>query len=208
MKRFSTPMAGILWLGMHANICVICCILLGSLFMQVVMGEYPCPLCMTQRIAMILCALGQAYILSRLFIDNNLQCKDFSIGHGMTIYAALAGAAMSIRQILLHIVPPDPGYGTPVFGLHIYTWSFLIFCAEILAVGINLALGPREEFRVHPNALKVTRGVFLFLGIIIAAAAVVTFVEEGLHLVLPDNPTSNRLFEDLGLRPPTPDPDL
>ncbi len=31
----------------------------------------------------------------------------------MTILASLVGSAASIRQILLHIVPPDLGYGPP-----------------------------------------------------------------------------------------------
>ena len=37
--------------------------------------------------------------------------------------------AISTRQILLHITPGDPGYGSVVLGLHLYTWALLIFAA-------------------------------------------------------------------------------
>ena len=35
------------------------------------------------------------------------------------------------RQVLLHIAPGDPGYGTTLLGLHFYTWSFIAFVALI-----------------------------------------------------------------------------
>lgn len=196
--------APFLWFCMHANICTICGVLMGSLYIQVVLHEFPCPLCMTQRICMMLCALGQCFILSRLSSDGELHWKDVMLGNGMTLFAALAGSAMAIRQILLHIVPPDPGYGSAVFGLHLYTWALFVFCAELAAVGLALLLMPRDGLRVAPASARWTKRVFLLFGLIVLAFGTVTFIEEGFHLFLPDNPVSNRLFEDLGLRPPTP----
>jgi hypothetical protein len=49
----------------------------------------------------------------------------------MSVIAAVGGACISIRQILLHIVPPDPGYGDPVLGLHLYTWALLVFVGDL-----------------------------------------------------------------------------
>ena len=37
----------------------------------------------------------------------------------------------------------------------------------------------------------------LLLGVIIAVNAVAVFVESGFHWYLPDNPTSNRLIDEL-----------
>ena len=192
------PSSLLICFGLYANIAVICFVLLGSLYIQVALGEFPCPLCMTQRICMMLCALGQAYILSRVSEDGSLCLRDFVRGHGMTLFAALAGAAMSIRQILLHIVPPDPGYGSAFLGLHLYTWGFLVFSAEILSVGLNLLLMPKEQLSMPSGTDKWTGRIFLLFGVVITAFAVATFIEEGFHLTLPGDPISNRLFEDLG----------
>jgi disulfide bond formation protein DsbB len=199
-----TTAAQLVWVGMHANICVICCILMSSLYIQVIMGEFPCPLCMVQRIAMMLCALGQAFALSKVSADGTLPCKDFMMGQAMTLAAALAGSIFAVRQILLHIVPPDPGYGSTVLGLHLYSWALLVFCCEIAVVCLCLMFAPRETFTLPPKGRIWTRRLLLLFGAVILAFGIATFVEEGLHLVLPDDPVSNRLFEDLGLTTPKP----
>ena len=46
------------------------------------------------------------------------------------LLAALFGMAVAGRQILLHITPGTGSYGAPLFGLHFYTWSFLLFAAS------------------------------------------------------------------------------
>lgn len=206
-NNFPNGLTALLWFGMHLNVLVICSILLSSFFIQVVLGEFPCPLCMVQRISMMLCALGQVYILACLLHNRELHFKDFMLGNGMTLFAALAGMLMSTRQILLHIVPPDPGYGDPILGLHIYTWALLIFFAELIAVGLNLLLMPRTGISIPQGLEKWTKWLFILLAFVIFSFAVATFIEEGFHWVLPDDPTLNQLFIDLGLYPastPTP----
>ena len=50
-------------------------------------------------------------------------------GFALCIFASFIGVAVSVRQILLHIVPPDSGYGPPVTGtapLHMGARSFLL----------------------------------------------------------------------------------
>ena len=42
---------------------------------------------------------------------------------------------MSTRQILLHILPVDKGYGEPILGLHLYTWALITFEIVILFCG-------------------------------------------------------------------------
>jgi disulfide bond formation protein DsbB len=195
MKKTET----LLWLGLHANILVLCGVLGGSLFIQVVLGDFPCPLCMVQRMAMMLCALGQVYILCKINATGRICWPDFATGHAMTLFAALAGATMSIRQILLHIVPPDPGYGMAVFGLHLYTWGLFVFVAEVLAVAINLVLAPREWSENISGTRRLTRFVLGAMTVLLIAFAVATFVEQGFHWVLPDDPVRNELFYDLGI---------
>ena len=104
----------------HFNILAICAVLIGAFVVQFGEGEFPCPLCILQRMAMMLCALGPAYVITKAR-DGEVKTTDFATGYGMSVVAAVGGASISIRQILLHIVPPDPGYGDPVLGLHLYT---------------------------------------------------------------------------------------
>jgi disulfide bond formation protein DsbB len=108
------------WIA-HLNILVVCGVLAGAFVVQFGGGDFPCPLCVLQRMAMMLCALGPAYVIMQARVGE-VKTSDFATGYGMSVIAAVGGACISIRQILLHIVPPDPGYGDPVLGLHLYTW--------------------------------------------------------------------------------------
>jgi Disulfide bond formation protein DsbB len=91
----------------------VCVVLLGSLTYQFVLGELTCPLCVIQRMAFLLACVGPIGILLRA-AEGRSDGAPEARGFGMTILASLVGAAASIRQILLHIVPRDPGYGPPV----------------------------------------------------------------------------------------------
>ena len=48
--------------------------------------------------------------------------------YALSLLAAAAGAAFATRQILLHILPGDPGYGTALLGYHYYTWALIGLC--------------------------------------------------------------------------------
>jgi disulfide bond formation protein DsbB len=177
----------------HLNVLVLCGVLIGAFVVQFGQGEFPCPLCILQRMAMMLCALGPAYVIMKAR-EGEVKTSDFATGYGISVIAAVAGASISIRQILLHIVPPDPGYGDPVLGLHLYTWALLVFVAEILAAGVNLLfareLEPRKARFGWPSWLVI--GLFCA---VIVANAVAVFALEGLHWTLPDDPNSYRLFD-------------
>jgi len=90
----------------------------GSLAVQFIMGELPCPLCILQRYAIVGLAMGPL-----LNLRFGIRPRHLSV----TLMFALFGIAVSTRQVLLHIVPGSGGYGTPIFGLHLYSWSSLIF---------------------------------------------------------------------------------
>ena len=99
---------------------------------------------------MALCALGPAYVIMRARDGGVVQTSDFATGYGMSVIAAVVGASISIRQILLHIVPPDPGYSKPVLGLHLYTWALLVFVAQIVASGLTWCLRASSSRRRRP----------------------------------------------------------
>lgn len=178
----------------HLNILTICAVLVGAFVVQFGQGEFPCPLCVLQRMAMMLCALAPAFVIMKARAGE-VKATDFATGYGMSVIAAVVGAFISIRQILLHIVPPDPGYGDPVLGLHLYTWALLVFVAEIIAAGVNLVFARELEPRGEVGFGWFSKLVLWLFGAIIVANAVAVFAEEGLHWTLPDDPDSYRLFD-------------
>lgn len=100
-------------------------VLLGGFGVQIFLHERPCPLCLLQRVGML------GVIFATLL---NLRCGLNPAHYGLGLFAALAGAAVSIRQILLHIAPGSEPFGSPVFGLSLYTWAFIVFVSCIIGM--------------------------------------------------------------------------
>ena len=106
-------------------------ILAAAFAVQFVMGELPCPLCLLQRAGFIVVGLG--FLLNLRFGINPAH-------YSVSLLGALAGALVAGRQILIHIAPGSAGFGSPVLGLHLYTWAFVGYCATVLAVAVMMAL--------------------------------------------------------------------
>jgi hypothetical protein len=103
----------------------------------------------------------------------------------------------STRQILLHIMPGDAGYGTALFGYHYYTLAFLGFVAAIvLLAAILLFDGQFDEDGaaqpVAPGAFAVA-AVWLVIGLT-ALNVVSTLLECGFS-VCADNPLVYELLK-------------
>ncbi|HEY1064736.1 MAG TPA: disulfide bond formation protein B [Pirellulales bacterium] len=188
MNRFGFYLA-------HFCIVAVCSVLLGAFGVQFAEGELPCPLCVLQRMAMLLCALGPAFVILQARAGET-SAADFATGYGLSVVAAVAGAAISGRQVLLHIAPPDPGFGDPVLGMHLYSWAFVVFATVLLVSGLNLiftdALRPRG---VRVGLLSTL--VIGLLGLLILGNAVSMFFQEGSHWTLPDDPDHYQLFDDV-----------
>ncbi|WP_025619082.1 disulfide bond formation protein B [Salinispora cortesiana] len=184
------------WLA-HLFVLSYCGVLLAGFAVQFGGDELPCPLCLLQRQAMILVMCGPLYIIARTR-RGDVTLADYTTGYGMSIVAAVVGAAVAARQILLHIAPPDPGYGSTVLGLHLYTWSFITFCVVLVFCGVSLIFGrelvPRGVRFGWPS--KVVCGLFL---VIVAANLVAAFFELGFHWFLPPDPTRYETFPGLPL---------
>ena len=114
----------------------------------------------------------------------------------MSIVAAVLGLAISSRQVLLHIMPGDPGYGSPVMGWHLYTWAVVVFLVVIVVSGFTMifseSLVPRDRGRSI-----ATRATGMIFAIVIAVNVVSTFAESGLRLFVPDNPTQYELIDEV-----------
>ena len=81
--------------------------------------DLPCPICILQRAGFVAAGFG---------IALNLLFGPRPSHYGMTIVGAAVGAAIAMRQILLHIVPDSGSYGNAVFGMHLYSWAFIGLC--------------------------------------------------------------------------------
>jgi len=186
--------------GAIGFIAAYCATLLGAFSVQIFAGEFPCPLCMLQRYAMILATIPALWLVMEAF-RGTLTRGRYARSLGMSIVASVVGAVFSTRQILLHIKPGDPGYGGAVLGLHLYTWALITFIIVILYCGVALTLN-RYAIPIapdHPAARVVAKVVvWLFLAVIAANVVAIIFL-EGFALVLPDNPTSYNLLNQLGI---------
>lgn len=124
-------------------------VLAGSLHLQFGIGEQPCPLCLVQRSGMIGLAVGPVM---------NLLWGMRASHYALSILAAVVGAAGSIRQILLHIEPGDPGYGPAVLGLHLYTWAFITFVIAIVGCAVMLLWD--APFQANDQGIRHARSWF------------------------------------------------
>ena len=140
---------------------MICGVLMGALYFQYGLNEDPCPLCLLQRMGMI----GVVFGLT-LNIYFGFDAKHFAL----IIISAIVGGIFSARQILIHIVPAigDDGYGTPIFGMHLYTWGLIIFLASILGSSIFLFFNHKFKSEQFDTILKFEKYVaYLAISIVI-----------------------------------------
>lgn len=154
---------------------------------QLWFGDLPCPLCILQRVGFIAAGVGLAL---------NLVFGPRPSHYGMTVLGAAVGAAISMRQILLHIVPGTGAYGNAIFGLHLYTWAFIAFALMIVGCAV-LLLDDRQFMRSEPwsSRLSVLPLTAFVLFLVLAVGNVIsTLLICGMGFC-PDNPTQYLLFE-------------
>ena len=106
----------------------------------------------------------------------------------------LLGAGTAGRQVLAHIVPDDPGYGTDFLGLHFYSWALIAFAGFVASILYAARLlfveaGTSVAQRRIDGADAGARLAIWFFGLLVAANLASTFLECG-FTACPDNPTS------------------
>lgn len=144
-------------------------VLAAAFGMQLVLHELPCPLCLLQRAAFI--AVGIGFLL-------NVRFGSSPAHYGVVLASAVAGAAMSLRQVLLHIVPGTGEYGSALFGLHLYTWGFVGFAATILYVAALLFLEARAGRLPAGPRNGLLSGPASWLFVILVAANLISVLLE------------------------------
>src|ERR1700757_940102 len=125
---------------------------------QLWLGELPCPLCLLQRIQFAMLAVGPIL---------NVRFGPRPSHYGISLLVAIAGAGFAARQILLHVMPGDPGYGSALLGYHYYTWAFIGFAVAVVALAAMLLFDAqfKEDDKAQPVGGFARAAVWLVLAL-------------------------------------------
>lgn len=162
-------------------------LLAGAFAAQFILGELPCPLCLLQRIMFALLAIGPIL---------NIRFGPRPSNYALSLLAAFVGAAVSTRQVLLHIMPGDTGYGTALFGYHYYTWALIGFVAAIALLSLVLLFDRQFETDTSaPAAPGIVAHLAVWLVIAITAANVASTLLECGFKACADDPVVYELLK-------------
>jgi disulfide bond formation protein DsbB len=118
-------------------------VLAAAFTAQLLLQELPCPLCLLQRLQFTVLAIGPIL---------NVRWGPRPSHYALSLLAAVTGAAFSTRQILLHIMPGDGGYGSAMLGYHYYSWALIGFSAAIVLLAAILLFDRQFEPEPQPPA--------------------------------------------------------
>ena len=147
-------------------------VLAAAFTAQLLLHELPCPLCLLQRLQFTALAIGPIM---------NIRWGPRPSHYALSLLAAAVGMAFSTRQVLLHIMPGDAGYGTALLGYHYYTLALIGFAAAIVLLAVMLLFDRQFEpdGAVPPVANAFARAaVWLVIGLT-ALNVVSTLLECG-----------------------------
>ena len=171
-------------LGLYA----VALVLAAAFAAQLVLHELPCPLCLLQRILFAMLAIGPIL---------NIRFGPRPSHYALSLLAAVAGAVASTRQVLLHIMPGDAGYGSALLGYHYYSWALIGFVAAIVLLAAILLFD--RQFTDDGAALPADGGAFaqiaVWLVIALTAANVATTLLECGFGACADNPLVYELLK-------------
>jgi disulfide bond formation protein DsbB len=160
-------------------------VLLVAFWSQLVGGELPCPLCLLQRAGFVCAAMGLAL---------NVRFGPRPSHYAIVVLSSVAGAAVAARQVMLHIVPGSGAYGEALFGLHFYSWAFVVFTAMVAGSALML-LFDRQFEPPRPAGRPALGTAAIALAALLAVSNGVSTVIECGGGLCPDNPTDYLLLE-------------
>ncbi|MBY0580482.1 MAG: disulfide bond formation protein B [Rickettsiales bacterium] len=157
-----------------------------ALFYQFAFHELPCPLCLLQRVGLFFIAFGA--------IMNIRHGNEFRYNL-IIIISSIYSLIVAMRQVLLHIVPGDPGYGSKFLNLHFYTWNDIVSFLFIILVSLtpifkNIKFNSMlSYFSISGKFLN--KLLFLILLTILLINVISVYLECG-FMQCPDNPVEYR----------------
>jgi len=169
-------------LGLYAVALVLAVAFAAQLWLK----ELPCPLCLLQRIQFAMLAIGPIL---------NIRFGPRPSHYAVSLLAAVAGAAFAMRQILLHIMPGDPGYGSALFGYHYYTWAFIGFAVALVLIALMLLFDGQFRDDGAPISSSAFARTAVWLVIALTALNVLSTLLECGFAACPDNPVEYELLK-------------
>ncbi len=161
-------------------------VLAAAFAAQFLLHELPCPLCLLQRILFALLAVGPIL---------NVRFGPRPSHYALSLLTAVAGAVVSTRQILLHILPGDAGYGSALLGYHYYTWALIGFIAAIVLLAAILLFDRQFDDDATPtNPADRFAQVAVWLVVALTALNVIATLLECGFGACADNPTIYELL--------------
>jgi disulfide bond formation protein DsbB len=161
-------------------------VLAAAFAAQLWLNELPCPLCLLQRIQFAMLAVGPIL---------NIRRGPRPSHYALALLTAAAGAAFAMRQILLHIMPGDPGYGSALLGYHYYTWAFIGFAVAIVLIAAMLLFDRQFQGDAKPAPANAFAQIAVWLVIALTALNVLSTLLECGFAACPDNPVEYELLK-------------
>ena len=173
----------------------VCFIIFMAFIFQFLWSDLPCPLCLLQRLGLLGIALGLLF---------NIRYHVRPSHYATALLSALFTAFVALRQIALHISDPL-GYGGTLFGMHMYTWCFVICMVAIIYLTLAMSFPLQYQLKKDDSEivnspskpLRVCVHVVFLLLITLVAANIISIVLECGLSECPDNPIKYMVFSDL-----------
>jgi disulfide bond formation protein DsbB len=169
-------------LGLYA----VAFVLAAAFAAQILLEELPCPLCLLQRILFAMLAVGPIM---------NLRYGPHPSHYALSLLGAAAGVVVSSRQVLLHIMPGDPGYGSALLGLHYYSWAMIGFAAAIVLIALMLLFDRQFDKDPAPPPAGALAQVAVWLVIGLTVLNVISTLLECGFAACADNPVIYELLK-------------
>lgn len=155
--------------------------------LQFVLHELPCPLCLLQRFGFLAIAFG--FLL-------NFRYGYRPSHYAVVIISAVFTSFVALRQIALHVLPGTGVYGMPVFGLHLYTWCFIL--SMLIVIGTTLLLSFDRQYQLSNKPGKKISdkaNIFFILLMVLLVTNIFSVIAECGLTVCPDNPVRYAISE-------------
>ncbi|KVK75973.1 hypothetical protein WS90_25380 [Burkholderia cepacia] len=152
--------------------------LLAAFYFQLALRELPCAFCNLIRVGFMI--FGSGLLL-------NLRFGAQTWNYLLSAFGALIGSLIS----LLFMFAKAPSYTTPtgsaIFGLHMYTWTYVIFTCAIMYCVLMPCLHAQARAAVstdaqHQPCRPAVGSIAIALFITLVAANLVSaFLQNGFH---------------------------
>lgn len=159
--------------------------LLVAFYYQLMIKDLPCPMCLLQRVGLMLIGFG--------FLFNvRFGIKD--IHYGFALIGCVLTCSIAARQMFLHILPGDPGYGSIFMGLHFYTWALITSLFAVFAIAILLMLSKDDINVGKPLGIPLWGKFSILLFTVMIVANLISTVLECGSGQCAENPTYYQLI--------------